>query len=500
MPTQSPDNTVVKLGSPATINDASGNVWSITAGGQVARNGVADTTTGNVTQLAWEKTVLWQENTAGNWYSWTNAAWSQATTVSPIPGVTPPPGTGQWSMKGGKMFDPNGNFWVAKGINVGVDEVGQASTNLAAQPISSQFSGINHIRLNSGPIAGTDGTTSAVYPLPYPTANQPGFPAIYGTFIEQVTGYNYSDPNFAVGGTWTKRAGAQNILVTIEDHNGNQMMGPFTGQALAIQAAWYAALALFYRGNPFVGFDTQNEMDSADKTYSPAAIRAMSASHDAIISAIRDTAGSSAPILVMSGVGGSNIGTVGLAAGLDPGVYIKRHNLVMELHCYYNNGSSDGSLFNTAAEFVAGAVTAPGSGGSGGFGIAAAQTVLTADGTPPVLFGEWGPSDGNQNASNGSSLAAAIIAQIPNGVGSCAWQYGHGGGSQWDLVTGSGLTTWGSEVAGVIATPIPGGQITPPPPPPPPPPSGPTVASVQAEIDAITAALAVVRGDVAKLP
>jgi hypothetical protein len=525
MPTPSPDNTVVKAGSTATINDASGNVWSITSGNQVARNGVTDTTTNRVTQLAWEKGVIWQENTDLNWYSWTGGGWSQATTVSPIPPTTTPPtptppptgtGTGQWVMTGGKMYDPAGNLFVARGCNVGVDEVTTASTNLQAQPLSTLYPNINHIRLNSGPISGQSGTASAVYPLPYATSNQPGFPQIYGIFIEQCTGYDYSDPTFKLGGKWTKRLGAQNILVTIEDHNGNQMQPPFTGQALQIQAAWYGALATFYLGNPMVGFDTQNEMNSADTTYSLAAIAAMSDSHAAIIGAIRAT-GSMAPILVMAGVGGSNIGTVGLAAGYKAAVYANERNLVAELHGYYNNGGSFGSLFNTAHGYVEGALTAPGSGGQGGYGIIAAQSIPTLDGVMPVVFGEWGPSDGNQNASNGSQITAELTAQIQNGVGSCAWQYGHGGGSQWDLATNNntGLTVWGQEVAGLIATKPPTGTVpgtptppTPTPPTPTPPPTGgPTVASVQSEIDAVSAtltgaitALTKIRADVALLP
>jgi hypothetical protein len=85
--TASPNDTVVKLGSTAAITDAAGNLWTITAGGQVAVGGVADTTTGAVTEIAYVNGVIWQENTSANWYSKTSptVAWSAATTVSPLP-------------------------------------------------------------------------------------------------------------------------------------------------------------------------------------------------------------------------------------------------------------------------------------------------------------------------------------------------------------------------------------------------------------------------------
>jgi predicted peptidase len=47
----SPDNTVILANATAAIVDAAGNKWTLTAGGQVAVNGVADTTTAGVIAL-----------------------------------------------------------------------------------------------------------------------------------------------------------------------------------------------------------------------------------------------------------------------------------------------------------------------------------------------------------------------------------------------------------------------------------------------------------------
>jgi hypothetical protein len=88
-PVASANDTAVLAGSAAAITDASGNTWTITSGGQVAVNGVADTTTANVTELAYVGKEVWQENTANLWWGKTSptAAWSPAagTATSPLP-------------------------------------------------------------------------------------------------------------------------------------------------------------------------------------------------------------------------------------------------------------------------------------------------------------------------------------------------------------------------------------------------------------------------------
>ena len=88
-PTASANDTMVLAGSAAAITDASGNTWSITGGGQVAVNGVADTTTANVTELAYVNNQVWQENSANLWWGKTSpaAAWAPAagTATSPLP-------------------------------------------------------------------------------------------------------------------------------------------------------------------------------------------------------------------------------------------------------------------------------------------------------------------------------------------------------------------------------------------------------------------------------
>jgi hypothetical protein len=84
---------VVLAGAQAGITDASGNVWTITSGGQAAVNGAADSTTANVAELAYVNGEVWQENTNHLWWGKTSpaASWSPSagTSTSPLPG----PGT-----------------------------------------------------------------------------------------------------------------------------------------------------------------------------------------------------------------------------------------------------------------------------------------------------------------------------------------------------------------------------------------------------------------------
>ena len=72
-----------------TFTDIAGNVWGITTKQQVSVNGVADTTTANVTVLTYVNSLIWQQNTAGNWYSESSpkGPWSAPTTVSPLGGL-----------------------------------------------------------------------------------------------------------------------------------------------------------------------------------------------------------------------------------------------------------------------------------------------------------------------------------------------------------------------------------------------------------------------------
>lgn len=72
----------------SSLNDSAGNRWSIAAGGQVALDGVVDTTTSNVIEMAWVSGDIWYENSSNLWRFKTTATgtWqpTAGTTTNPL--------------------------------------------------------------------------------------------------------------------------------------------------------------------------------------------------------------------------------------------------------------------------------------------------------------------------------------------------------------------------------------------------------------------------------
>ena len=73
--TPSPCGTAVP--PAAQIVDANGDVWTLTANAQIARNGVVDTVTQNVVLLDYVDGVVYQ-NAYDEWWGWENGAWQAA--------------------------------------------------------------------------------------------------------------------------------------------------------------------------------------------------------------------------------------------------------------------------------------------------------------------------------------------------------------------------------------------------------------------------------------
>jgi hypothetical protein len=78
--TESAQNTTVTTVGPV-IHDASLEAFTLTSGGQVAVNGVVDTTTSQVILLIYFNHLVYQENQVGNFYSKSIStdAWSAPT-------------------------------------------------------------------------------------------------------------------------------------------------------------------------------------------------------------------------------------------------------------------------------------------------------------------------------------------------------------------------------------------------------------------------------------
>jgi hypothetical protein len=124
-PSVSPNDTIVMAGSAANITDAVGNKWTITAGGQVAVNGVVDSSTSSVTELAYANGIVWQQEANSLWWGKKSPSdvWQPTggSSVSPVPLSSPSIITGSGSdtlvlsvsedayANGDGTSDPNGD-------------------------------------------------------------------------------------------------------------------------------------------------------------------------------------------------------------------------------------------------------------------------------------------------------------------------------------------------------------------------------------------------------
>jgi hypothetical protein len=59
------------------ITDASGNVWTV-SGGIIYKNGAAAGYSNAVTQLVYDNGIIYQENSAGGWWSWSGGTWTSS--------------------------------------------------------------------------------------------------------------------------------------------------------------------------------------------------------------------------------------------------------------------------------------------------------------------------------------------------------------------------------------------------------------------------------------
>ncbi len=335
-------------------------------------------------------------------------------------------GTGQFTVSNGHIFDPNGKLYIPIGINIDQNESTYAVTNTAGQPLTTLFPGINHIRLR---------TNSTANPL-QSNATYPD-PTTFDAIVNAVTPLG--------------------IVVEIEDHscNGGYIESPTAGVTSTIcavpqqgtaaftpMATWWAAMATHFKSNPYVWFGSLNEPCSDSACDYGSAVGLVSNYQQGIFNAIRGT-GSNAMIQMLAGLGGGNCQTVGAGNGFVAADYATMNNIIWELHAYNNDGATPGNNSQ-----IAGSVAA-------GCGYLAAQTIQSADGVVPVIFGEWGSGDGSPTNGDASQISAAMITAGQAGYGSTGWAWYPS--TQWQMVNngdGGGtlsLTTWGTQEANVIA-------------------------------------------------
>jgi hypothetical protein len=398
-----PSLTIITTTSGGQVSDSSGNIWTLDSNGNLLENGTGVAGGSGTTKLTVVNGLIWaQDVNTGTWYTYVGGQFvSQGTSTpgptsptSPTPTRPTTPSTptapgSSFRVQNGQIIDPNGNIFVARGINCGPQDMGQ--------PILATFPGINFIRL------------ATWYTAPYSNAN-------YQAFVATMS--------------------AAGVVVEIEDHAYPSPL-PYSGQQLNDESNWYAGLAALFVNNPYVWFGTMNEPgDGGDYGGTGPGI---SAQHLATYQAIRNAGNNT--ILMMDYFGGGNPGAIGAGYGVTVSTYANMTNVVWDYHFYgWIVGTGDTNQNDINAALL-------GSSG-GGSGILACQSVQSADGLVPVIVGEFGNSTtGSSVDPNGPQVVSAVLG---SGYGFAAWTWGGAGGAD-QLTQNGSLTAFGQQVVAGIA-------------------------------------------------
>lgn len=429
-----------------SITDAQGNVWDISASGSIRENGQWTPGGGGTSALEILKgTVYGQDAKSHGWYTFGTSAqvWTPSSPpadvtataplqpVSTSTGVFPPDVTGTGptatiattatpsttpvlcgggtaqSAFGilpvqaggvGQIFDPAGQPYVPRGVNV------LEGQEVPVGTLQANMQGINFVRY-------------AIYDYPDPSKIAP-----YVTSLNQA-----------------------GIVVELENHsNGAGNAGGsggsiFTGGQLSQESSWYASVAKYFINDPYVWFGTNNEPSETDANgqSDPAGLSSWQSS---TYQAIRGTGNQSPIMLEMNGWADPS----SFGQGYDTSAYAKMSNVIWDMHFY---GWVTNMSTNQAANdsFLSGAVQQ-------------AQKITAQGGTKmPVLIGEYGNSTTGQAIDpNGVQVVNAVQNGVKNGVvsGSSAWAYMQGGPGDGLIDGGGSLTSYGKQVASYLQQPV----------------------------------------------
>ncbi len=142
---QSPNGTTIPPASQ--IVDDQSHVWTVTSG-VVYENGTTAAYSANVTQLLYYNGVIYQENAAGGWWSWTGSAWADATDPRGGSGSGSGSGSGggggstvtisadwdTYNYQNGGPFWAMNSTWNNSGLTNGVDYTQTISMNTGTFP------------------------------------------------------------------------------------------------------------------------------------------------------------------------------------------------------------------------------------------------------------------------------------------------------------------------------------------------------------------------------
>jgi hypothetical protein len=428
----SANNTILNGGSTSCLTDSEGNDWAIPSDkGMVFLNGSSLPKASNAIRLAYVNRKVGYEDNSHQWFSFSaNTPFTTNIVTIGTPATTSslPSPTGNFRVSDGQIIGPNGRVWIGAGVDLHSANLGAAAAfapGTTLPLIVKQFPGINLIRVTS---------------LNYGESDPPaGYAAAVKTFTNLGIVVEFTDYGNSRGGGG---GGAQGVI--------------YTGTLLTKENNWFAAMATYYKGNPYVWLGSNNEPsfcypDSGGTVgpcrggsiYSSGA-KTLSAWQRSNYDAVRNTGNNN--IFFVEPSGSRPIGYVPsgipLQSFMDKSYYTTMTNVVWDPHAYgYQNGYRTTTTDQLVKDLVA-----------------SAQTIQSADGVVPAVIGEFGPganlpTTATQDA-NGTQLVASVL-KSGYGYGTWVWDTDAvvGGDSSGNnaLLSRRNFTAYGNQVVAGIA-------------------------------------------------
>jgi hypothetical protein len=113
--------------SATQIIDSGGNVWTV-SGGVIYENGALAGYSGGVTLLLYDNNLIYQENSAGGWWSWNGSTWASSGDPRNVPssnGTTVPSATqitdssrNVWTVSGGVIYENGALAGYSSGVTL----------------------------------------------------------------------------------------------------------------------------------------------------------------------------------------------------------------------------------------------------------------------------------------------------------------------------------------------------------------------------------------------
>jgi hypothetical protein len=222
---------------------------------------------------------------------------------------------------------------------------------------------------------------------------------------------------------------ANHVVVVFEPHNVGGVNLVNSGAALTTLTNWFASVASYYIGNPYVWFQSSNEPgytgDFLEST----------ANYNAVLGNVKNS-----PVFFESWGGASgdpsNLGSSTFTNSM--------HNIGWDIHLYdWQSGFSSNLTTITNDQNAR---------------VAAMQTITSGDGVMPVICLETGNSAAGSSIDPGGAQVVQAAYANPNLIGNAAWIWDSIYTSENDAIDnltnagGASLNSYGTQVAGFVAS------------------------------------------------